>query len=66
MSLLAMLAETESPAVRLLGEKALSIIPTKAPTLGRGGEEAFVCQNFRHGRTKPVVVEKLKRCPSRR
>ena len=64
--LVAMLAETEGPAVRLLGEKAVSIIPTKAPTLDRGVEEGFVHQSFSHARTKPVVVEKLRRRPGSR
>lgn len=64
--LIAMLAETESMAVGLLRENALSIIPTNAPTFDRGVEEGFVRQSFSHGRTKPVVVEKLKRRPSSR
>ena len=64
--LMAMLSEAESPAVRLLGEKASSIIPTKAPALDRGVEDDVVRQSFSHGRAKPVVVEKLKRRPGRR
>src|SRR4051812_25254712 len=42
------------------GEK-LSISPTKTLTLkGRGVEQGIVRQNFSHGRTKQVVVEKVK------
>jgi ATP-dependent Clp protease ATP-binding subunit ClpA len=59
--LAAMLAETDSLAVRLLGEKALSIRPTKAPMPERGFGVGIVRQSFSHGRTKPVVVEKVKR-----
>src|SRR5262249_48883181 len=43
------------------GEKKLSVAPTKTLTLkGRGGEQGVVRQSFSHGRTKPVVVEKVK------
>jgi ATP-dependent Clp protease ATP-binding subunit ClpA len=60
--LLAMLAEPESPAAWLLGEKASSIVPT----LERGVEPGTVRESFNHARTKPVVVEKVKRRPSRK
>ncbi len=43
------------------GEK-LSVAPTKTLTLKRGSvEQGVVRQSFRHGRSKAVVVEKVKR-----
>ena len=43
------------------GEK-LSVTPTKTLTLKRGGvEQGVVRQSFSHGRSKAVVVEKVKR-----
>ncbi len=43
------------------GEKKLSVSPTKTLTLkGRGVEQGVVRQSFSHGRTKAVVVEKVK------
>src|SRR6266550_4195548 len=43
------------------GEKKLSIAPTKTLTLKpRGGETGMVRQSFSHGRTKTVLVEKVK------
>src|ERR1700757_4255002 len=43
------------------GEK-LSVTPTKTLTLKRTGiEQGVVRQSFSHGRSKPVVVEKVKR-----
>ena len=50
------------------GEKKLSVAPTKTLTLkGRGVEQGVVRQSFSHGRTKAVVVEKVKsRGPARR
>ena len=43
------------------GEK-LSVSSTKTLTLKRSGvEQGVVRQSFSHGRTKPVVVEKVKR-----
>src|SRR5262249_38974451 len=40
----------------------LSVAPTKTLTLKRGGvEQGVVRQSFSHGRTKAVVVEKVKR-----
>jgi translation initiation factor IF-2 len=43
------------------GEKTLSVTPTKTLTLkGRGVEQGVVRQSFSHGRTKAVVVEKVK------
>jgi translation initiation factor IF-2 len=49
------------------GEKKLSVAPTKALSLkGRGIEQGVVRQSFSHGRTKAVVVEKVKsRAPTR-
>jgi translation initiation factor IF-2 len=49
------MTETKNP-----GEK-LSVSPTKTLTLKRGVEQGVVRQSFSHGRTKPVVVEKVKR-----
>jgi translation initiation factor IF-2 len=44
------------------GEKKLSVAPTKTLTLKRSGvEQGMVRQSFSHGRTKAVVVEKVKR-----
>src|SRR5215471_12820397 len=43
------------------GEKKLSVSPSKTLTLkGRGVEQGVVRQSFSHGRTKAVVVEKVK------
>src|ERR1700678_3743851 len=43
------------------GDK-LSVTPTKTLTLKRGGvEQGVVRQSFSHGRSKAVVVEKVKR-----
>jgi translation initiation factor IF-2 len=43
------------------GEKKLSVSPTKTLTLkSRGVEQGVVRQSFSHGRTKAVVVEKVK------
>jgi translation initiation factor IF-2 len=50
------MSETKHP-----GEKTLSVTPTKTLTLKRGVEQGVVRQSFSHGRTKPVVVEKVKR-----
>jgi len=49
------------------GEKKLSVAPTKTLSLkGRGVEQGVVRQSFSHGRTKAVVVEKVKsRGPTR-
>src|SRR5438105_4353945 len=49
------------------GEKKLSVTPSKTLTLkGRGVEQGVVRQSFSHGRTKAVVVEKVKsRVPTR-
>src|SRR4029453_17875566 len=49
------------------GEKKLSVSPSKTLTLkGRGVEQGVVRQSFSHGRSKAVVVEKVKsRVPSR-
>ena len=45
------------------GEKTLHVAPTKTLTLKRGSgvEQGVVRQSFSHGRTKQVVVEKVKR-----
>src|SRR5262249_59964904 len=51
------MSETKNP-----GEKTLSVTPTKGTlTLKRGVEQGVVRQSFSHGRTKAVVVEKVKR-----
>src|SRR3954469_20054963 len=50
------MSETKIP-----GEKTLSVSSTKTLTLKRGVEQGVVRQSFSHGRTKPVVVEKVKR-----
>ncbi|MBN8919598.1 MAG: IF-2-associated domain-containing protein, partial [Rhizobiales bacterium] len=50
------MSETKNP-----GEKTLSVHPTKTLSLKRGVEQGVVRQSFSHGRTKPVVVEKVKR-----
>jgi translation initiation factor IF-2 len=51
------MSETKNP-----GEKTLSVTPTKGTlTLKRGVEQGMVRQSFSHGRTKAVVVEKVKR-----
>src|SRR3954449_672509 len=49
------------------GEKKLSVAPTKTLSLkGRGVEQGVVRQSFSHGRSKAVVVEKVKsRAPTR-
>jgi translation initiation factor IF-2 len=49
------MTETKNP-----GEKKLSV-SGKTLTLKRGVEQGVVRQSFSHGRTKPVVVEKVKR-----
>src|ERR1700748_276190 len=49
------MSETKNP-----GEK-LSVHPTKTLTLKRGVEQGVVRQSFSHGRSKAVVVEKVKR-----
>src|SRR4029077_18910028 len=44
------------------GDKTLRVNPTKTLTLTpRGVEQGVVRQSFSHGRTKAVVVEKVKR-----
>src|SRR6202521_4242514 len=50
------MSETKNP-----GEKTLSVSPTKTLTLKRGVEQGVVRQSFSHGRSKQVVVEKVKR-----
>src|SRR6516165_2665148 len=49
------------------GEKKLSVAATTTPSLkGRGVEQGVVRQSFSHGRSKAVVVEKVKsRAPAR-
>src|ERR1700730_17732321 len=43
------------------GEKKLSVAATKTLTLkGRGVEQGVVRQSFSHGRSKAVVIEKVK------
>jgi translation initiation factor IF-2 len=43
------------------GDKTLHVSSTKTLTLKRGVEQGVVRQSFSHGRTKQVVVEKVKR-----
>src|ERR1700752_1031652 len=43
------------------GERTLSVTPTKTLSLKRGVEQGGVRQSFSHGRSKAVVVEKVKR-----
>jgi translation initiation factor IF-2 len=43
------------------GEKKLSVNPTKLTLKPRGVEQGVVRQSFSHGRSKQVVVEKVKR-----
>ncbi len=43
------------------GDKTLSVQPTKTLSLKRPVEQGVVRQSFSHGRTKAVVVEKVKR-----
>jgi translation initiation factor IF-2 len=50
------MTETKNP-----GEKTLSVTPTKTLTLKRGVEQGVVRQIVHQGRTKAVVVEKVKR-----
>jgi translation initiation factor IF-2 len=51
------MAETTKTA----GEKTLKVSPSKTLTLKRGVEQGVVRQSFSHGRSKAVVVEKVKR-----
>ncbi len=51
-----MTTETKSP-----GEKKLSVAPTKTLTIKPRAETGVVRQSFSHGRSKAVVVEKVKR-----
>ena len=50
------MSETKNP-----GDKTLSVAPSKTLTLKRSVEQGMVRQSFSHGRTKSVVVEKVKR-----
>ena len=51
------MTETKNP-----GEKTLTVTPSKTTlSLKRSVEQGMVRQSFSHGRTKAVVVEKLKR-----
>ena len=50
------MADSKNP-----GDKTLSVGPTKTLTLKRGVGQGTVRQSFSHGRTKEVVVEKVKR-----
>src|SRR3982751_5303563 len=52
------MTETKNP-----GERTLSVTPTKTLSLKRGVEQGMVRQSFSHGRSKAVVVEKVKRRP---
>jgi translation initiation factor IF-2 len=50
------MTDTKNP-----GEKTLTVAPSKTLTLKRSVEQGVVRQSFSHGRTKAVVVEKVKR-----
>jgi translation initiation factor IF-2 len=50
------MADTKDP-----GEKTLRVAPSKTLTIKRSVEQGVVRQSFSHGRTKSVVVEKVKR-----
>jgi translation initiation factor IF-2 len=50
------MSETKNP-----GDNTLSVAPTKTLSLKRPVEAGIVRQSFSHGRTKAVVVEKVKR-----
>jgi translation initiation factor IF-2 len=43
------------------GEKTLRVAPSKTLTIKRSVEQGVVRQSFSHGRTKAVVVEKVRR-----
>jgi len=43
------------------GEKTFRVAPSKTLTIKRSVEQGVVRQSFSHGRTKSVVVEKVKR-----
>ena len=43
------------------GDKTLHMAPSKTLTLKRATEQGVVRQSFSHGRSKAVVVEKVKR-----
>jgi len=45
------------------GDKTLSVQPSKTLSLKRPVEQGVVRQSFSHGRSKAVVVEKVKRRP---
>src|SRR5436305_1714071 len=51
-----MATDTKSP-----GEKTLSVSPTKTLTLKPRAETGVVRQSFSHGRSKAVVVEKVRK-----
>src|SRR4051812_40296445 len=52
-----MTTEKQNPS-----EKKLTVAPTKTLSLKRGGvEQGVVRQSFSHGRTKAVVVERVRR-----
>ena len=50
------MADTKDP-----GEKTLRVAPSKTLTIKRSVEQGMVRQSFSHGRSKAVVVEKVKR-----
>uniref|UniRef100_UPI0037843A9D translation initiation factor IF-2 associated domain-containing protein n=1 Tax=Methylocella sp. TaxID=1978226 RepID=UPI0037843A9D len=50
------MSETKNP-----GDHTLSVAPTKTLSLKRPVEAGIVRQSFSHGRSKAVVVEKVKR-----
>jgi len=50
------MSESKNP-----GDNTLSVAPTKTLSLKRPVEAGIVRQSFSHGRSKAVVVEKVKR-----
>ena len=50
------MSDTKNPT-----DKTLSVTPSKTLTLKRPVEQGVVRQSFSHGRSKAVVVEKVKR-----
>src|SRR3712207_4246703 len=50
------MSDTKTP-----GDKTLHVSPSKTLTLKRPVEQGTVRQSFSHGRSKAVVVEKVKR-----
>src|SRR5712675_1215366 len=56
-----MATDTKTTDAKTSGEKTLSVTSTKTLTLKPRSETGVVRQSFSHGRSKAVVVEKVKR-----